>query len=76
MLTSVVIAFHALLTVGLIAVILMQSGKSAGLGSLGGGGETIFGKKRKGFDQMLSRATVWLAAFFMISALLVSIIRG
>lgn len=60
---------HVLFAVGLIAVILLQSGKSAGLsGSIAGGAETIFGKK-KGLDEFLGKITVYVALGFAITAL-------
>jgi preprotein translocase subunit SecG len=67
---------HVLITLGLIVVILLQSGKSAGLGTIGGGAEKILGKKKRSLDHMLSRATVLAAAVFMISALILSVFRG
>jgi preprotein translocase subunit SecG len=61
-------------SVGLIAVVLLQKGKSAGLsGAITGGAEHLFGKqKARGLDLFLQRLTVALAAGFFILALLVS----
>lgn len=63
---------QVLMCIGLITVILMQSGKSAGLsGSITGGAETLFGKK-KGLDDFLAKITVVVAtAFAVISLVLV-----
>lgn len=60
----------------LIASILLQPGKSAGLsGSVAGGAETLFGKKRaKGYEAMLERLTTISAVVFMLSAFIFSII--
>ncbi|QSX08215.1 preprotein translocase subunit SecG [Alkalibacter rhizosphaerae] len=60
----------------LIASILLQPGKSAGLsGSIAGGAESLFGKKRaKGYEAMLERATTISAVVFMLSAFIFSII--
>lgn len=57
--------------VGLVAAVLLQSARGAGLtGSIGGGAEQIFGKRR-GVDNFLSRLTVVLAiAFFLVALLL------
>lgn len=54
--------------VGLIAVVLLQKGKSAGLsGAISGGAEHLFGKqKARGMDLLLSRVTVVLAVLFII----------
>ncbi|MFD0871714.1 Preprotein translocase band 1 subunit [Chlamydia abortus] len=60
-------------SLGLIAVVLLQKGKSAGLsGAISGGAEHLFGKqKARGLDLLLSRLTAVLAAGFIIVALLI-----
>lgn len=60
-------------SIGLILVVLLQSGKSAGLsGSIGGGAEHIMGKaKARGFDALLNKLTAGLAIVFMLMALIV-----
>ena len=60
----------------LTASILMQSSNSAGLsGSIGGGAEQLFGKKRSsGYDALLSKiSTVTAVLFILISLVLVAI---
>ena len=60
----------------MIASILFQSGNSAGLsGSIAGGAEQLFGKKKgKGYDELLSKVTVVGAiVFILVSILLVMI---
>lgn len=61
-------------SVGLIAVVLLQKGKSAGLsGAITGGAEHLFGKqKARGLDLFLQRLTVVLAVGFFVLALVVS----
>jgi len=60
---------HVIFCIGLIAVILLQSGKSAGLsGSIAGGAETFFGKK-KGLDEFFSKITVYVAIAFALTSL-------
>ena len=63
---------HALLmtllvivSLALIVVVLLQSGKSAGLsGAISGGAEQLFGKqKARGMDLVLQRVTIVLAVF-------------
>lgn len=58
--------------IGLIAVVLLQSGRSAGLsGAIGGGAEQLIGKqKARGIDALLGKLTVVFAVLFMISAIL------
>lgn len=64
---TLVLIFQFLLAIGLITTILLQSGKSAGLsGSIAGGGEAIFGKK-KGLDDLLAKITAYLVALFMLT---------
>lgn len=63
---------------GLIAVVLLQSGRSAGLsGAIGGGAEQLMGKqKARGIDALLSKLTVVFAVLFIIFALTVAYIVG
>ncbi len=73
------IFLHILLIIaslGLIAVVLLQKGKSAGLsGAISGGAEHLFGKqKARGLDLFLHRLTVGLAVAFMVLSLIVSYI--
>ncbi len=59
---------------GLIAIVLLQSGRSTGLGAIAGGAQTLFGKK-KGFDEKLSRFTTWLAVAWMALCVLLTVLR-
>lgn len=68
-------AVHLLVAVFLIASILLQSGRSAGLsGTIAGGAESIFGRRR-GLDETLSRITLALAVLFGITSLILSSYR-
>lgn len=64
-------------SVVLIASILLQPGKSAGLsGAIGGGAESLFGKKKaKGYEAMLARLTTISAVVFMLSALILTMLQ-
>ena len=55
----------------LIASILLQSGRSAGLsGAIGGGAEQLFGKKKsKGYEAILSKITTVAAVLFIAISL-------
>ena len=55
----------------LIAVVLLQSGKSAGLsGSIAGGADTFFSKgKAKTLDAKLAKATKWVAIVWILVTL-------
>lgn len=66
MITALMI-LEAIISIALIAAVVLQSGKSAGLsGSIAGGAETLFGGKKKGLDELLARATMVLGAVFGI----------
>lgn len=63
-----------LVSLGLIASVLLQSGKSAGIsGAIAGGAETFFGKK-KGMDEFLSKISAGLAIAFLVITLLISLV--
>ena len=64
------------LSLALIAIVMLQSGKSAGLsGSIAGGAETFLSKnKAKTLDAKLSKMTKWVAIAFMVMALLISLV--
>lgn len=70
------IVVHVLVALGLIATVLLQSGKAAGLsGAIAGGAEQVFGKK-KGMDEILSRVSTGLAIAFMITSISLTLLRG
>jgi len=59
--------FEGVICLALIATVVLQSGKSAGMGgSIGGGADAIFGGKKKGLDEILSKATMVLGVLFAI----------
>ena len=63
-----------IVSIALILVVILQSGKSAGLsGAISGGAEQLFGKqKARGIDLILHRATVVLAVLFLVLTLTVA----
>lgn len=60
----------------LIAAILLSPGKAAGMsGSIAGGAESLFGKKKaRGFEAVLEKATKIAGALFMLTAFILSLI--
>ncbi len=63
-----------LVALGLIAVVLLQSGRSAGVsGAIGGGAEQIFGKK-KGMDEFLAKIATVMTVIFFILTLVIAIL--
>lgn len=63
----------ALASIVLIASVLLQSGNSAGLsGSIAGGAEQLFGKKKsKGYEAILEKITTVGAILFVVLSLLI-----
>nr|WP_207720807.1 preprotein translocase subunit SecG [Lawsonibacter celer] len=60
----------------LIAVVLLQSGKSAGLsGAIAGGADTFLAKnKAKSWDARLAKMTKWVAIGFMVITFIICLL--
>lgn len=71
---ALVVTLLVIVSIGLILVVLLQSGKSAGLsGAISGGAEQLFGKqKARGLDLILHRITIVLSVLFFILTVLVT----
>lgn len=65
---------YLVLCLMLIATVLLQSGRSAGLGAIAGGAQSLVGKK-KGLDEKLSRLTTFLAITFMLFTIVLVVIN-
>ena len=63
-------------SIGLILVVLMQSGKEAGLsGALAGNNDSYMNKsKMGGMDKMLAKATKWIALAWILLTLVLCLI--
>ncbi len=60
--------------VALVVLVLMQEGKSAGLGAISGTTETYWGKnKGRSMEGLLVKLTKVLAAMFMILAVILNL---
>jgi len=72
---TILVVIYVLVCVGLIVIVLLQSGKGEGLaGALGGGAsQTIFGSRT---GDVLTKATSVLAVLFMSISLLLAILSG
>ena len=72
---TALIIVHIVITIILITIVLMQSGKTAGLsGSIAGGTETFFGKnKGRTIDGILSKCTSIVAILFIVSSVALSL---
>ncbi len=65
MLLTVLRVVQIICCLGVIATVLLQSGRSAGLsGSISGGAETFLGKK--GIDDQLGKASAVFSLLFMV----------
>jgi len=64
-----------LVCIALTVIVLMQEGKAAGLGSIGGIGDSYWGKnKSRSMEGNLVRFTKFLAVAFLLIALLLNMI--
>ncbi len=72
---TLAIASLIIVSIALIIIVLLQSGKSAGLsGAISGGAEQLFGKqKARGLDLVLHRITVILSVLFFLLTIAVTI---
>ncbi len=62
-------------SIAIIAVVMLQSGKEAGLGALSGNNETYLSKSKFGsMDKVLASATKWIALVWVLLTLSLSLI--
>ena len=64
--------FQLIFSISIIVIVLLQSGKTAGLsGTIAGGAETFFGKsKGRTIDAMLSKYTSFAAVMFLVTSII------
>ena len=75
MLHTVLQVLQIICCLGVIATVLLQSGRSAGLsGSISGGAETFLGKK--GMDDQLAKFSAAFALLFMILSIVLTMLLG
>ena len=64
-----------LISLVLIAVVLMQSGKEAGLGAIAGNSNSYMNKsKMGGLDKKLAAATKWIALVWILLVLATTLV--
>lgn len=61
-----------IVSVGLIAVVVMQQSKGEGLGSIGGGSKMFF-DQATGPQLLLDKATTYLAVFFLVFSIVLHV---
>ena len=73
---TILVVLEALCSVALIGVVLMQSGKEAGLsGALAGSSDSYLSKNKKGgLDQVLATSTKWIAMVWVLLTLVLSLV--
>ncbi|BDG45851.1 MULTISPECIES: preprotein translocase subunit SecG [Parageobacillus] len=71
---ALLVTLLVIVSIALIVIVLLQSGRSAGLsGAITGGAEQLFGKqKARGLDAVLQRITVVLAVLFFVLSIAVT----
>ena len=75
-LETILIVLEAICSIALIVVVLMQSGKEAGLsGALSGSSDSYMSKNKKGnLDAMLASSTKWIALAWILLTLSLSLV--
>ncbi len=74
MLRTILTIIFIIVCIALVVLVLMQEGKSAGLGAISGAAETYWGKnKGRSMEATLVRVTKILAVAFMLLAVLLNI---
>ena len=75
-LKTIVIVLEVLASIALIAIVLLQSGKEAGLsGAIAGNSDSYMSKsKNGGLDKKLAAATKWVALVWILVTLALSLV--
>ena len=73
---TILVALEAVASIALIVVVLLQSGKEAGLSSaIAGGSATYLSKSKSGsLDQKLAASTKWIALAWILLTLSLSLV--
>ena len=75
-LRTVLTIVFIIVCIGLTVLVLMQEGKSAGLGAISGAAETYWGKnKGRSMEGTLVKTTKFLVAAFIILAAILNVNR-
>ena len=72
---TALIILQALCSLAVIVVIMLQSGKEAGLsGALSGNSDSYMSKNGGGMDKKLAASTKWIAAVWLVLTLVLSVV--
>lgn len=71
----ILIVFEVICSIALILVVLLQSGKEAGLsGAISGNSDSYLSKSGKGgLDKLLAKSTKWIALAWVVLTLVLSL---
>ena len=73
-LRTILTVVYILICIALVLVVLMQDGRSAGLGAISGAAETYWGKnKGRSMEGALVKITTGLAVGFMVLAVVLNL---
>lgn len=73
-LKTILTVIFILISIALTVIILMQEGKTAGLGAIAGAADTFWSKnKGRSMEGMLVKATTILVALFIILAIVLNL---
>lgn len=71
----ILIVLETIASLALIVVVLLQSGKEAGLsGALSGSSDSYLSKNKNGMDHILATSTKWIALAWILLTLILSLI--
>ena len=73
---TLLITFHVIVGIFLIAVVLLQTGKSGNIADVFGGGGSMAAFGARGAATLLSRVTTVAAIIFMITSLGLSMVKS
>jgi preprotein translocase subunit SecG len=73
---GVLLVFHIIISIALIGIVLMQSGKGGGLsgGAFGGSAQTVFGGR--GATDVVTRATIVLGGLFFLTSIVLALMTS
>lgn len=73
---TILVVLEAVASIALIVVVLLQSGKEAGLSSaISGSSDSYLSKNKKGgLDRMLANSTKWIAIVWILLTLALSLV--
>ena len=73
---TLLIVLETIASLAMIVVVLLQSGKEAGLsGALSGSSDSYLSKNKKGgLDQILASSTKWIAIVWVVLPLVLSLV--